>query len=222
MTVSPGSATTQITDNVFVTTFTGPVSPGTYKVTYNTKVSKDVYTDLQSGGSDWSTKNTCKWDYEGTSLPGGDTTYEIKKEPNSPPTVNKTATISNDVNNDGKLDPGDSVTYNITITGKQLADMGISDSMTDLQVVQGEPTVTVSSGADPAAYNDWINAIKSQITNSADSNYSQYSTTVIGNNDATKIPKVAPFNTDNETTITITYTTKVINQEAATAAGIYG
>lgn len=56
VTVSPGSATTQTTDNVFVTTFTGPVSPGTYKVTYNTKVSKDVYTGLQSGGSDWSTK----------------------------------------------------------------------------------------------------------------------------------------------------------------------
>jgi hypothetical protein len=56
VTVSSGSATTQTTGNVFVTTFTGSVSPGTYKVTYSTTVSKDVYTGLQSGGSDWSTK----------------------------------------------------------------------------------------------------------------------------------------------------------------------
>ncbi|MBO7674281.1 MAG: hypothetical protein J6S63_04660 [Atopobiaceae bacterium] len=199
------------------------LNAGTHAVTYTTTVDASVYESLSSGGSDWTTTNTCKWTYDSDKeVPGGDTTYEIKKEPKTPPTVDKTSSI-NDTNSNGQLDPGEEITYTLTITGKELAGMGISDSMTDLQVVQGTPSITVNPAGNSEAYGNWINAITSQITNSADANYSPYSTTVIGNSEATKIPNVEPFNSSStDVTITITYTTRVIDQSAAAAAGVYG
>ena len=195
------------------------VQKGTYTVTYTTTVSADVYNNLQGGGTDWTTTNKCNWKYNGDkNLDGGNTTYEITKEPPAKPTVTKTSTPSGST-----VEPGGTINYVLTITGTKLAEMNITDTMTDLQVIQGTPEVSVkvgtSGGSGGTENASAAAALKSAIYKYvADSTYNTFGTQVLSG----VIPKEAPFTSDDEVTITITYTTKVIDQETATANGIYG
>ncbi|MBR3317777.1 MAG: Cna B-type domain-containing protein [Atopobiaceae bacterium] len=189
------------------------VSADTYNIEYTTTVDASVYEGLQGGGTDWTTTNKCNWKYNGDkNVDGGSTTYEISKAPPAKPTVTKTSTPSG-----GTVNPGGTIDYTLTITGTNLADMNITDTMTDIQTIQGTPTVSVSVGgnSNAAAATSLKNAIYSY---NADSTYNTYGTQVLGG----AVPKEAPFNGNDEVTITITYTTKVIDQETATASGIYG
>lgn len=208
------NVTTAPTANGFETTFNGAIANGTYTVAYQTKVSGDVYTSLQNGGSDWSTKNTCEWVYDGDKrLSGGDTTYEIKRPAPNPPTLTKTS------NMDGKsVDQNGTIDYILTITGSQLAGMNLVDNMTDLQVIQDEPAFSVKvNGVEDAGAAE---ALKSAVYKyNDDGNYNEYTTPVLNGS----IPESDPFNNAGKNVeITITYATKVIDQETASAASVYG
>lgn len=219
----------------FTYTFSNPSSlgAGEYTVKYTTVVSKADYNNIN--GSSWE-NNTCTWEYnDGKELPGGNTTHEVKNsgggtpggggnqgQNQDQPTVSKTSSV-NGQSLGNNVAPGTVIDHTLTIEGKKLAGMQYFDNMTDLQDIVGTPTVKVyeKNGEiyqeKPRAEADKIK--NNMQVNAGDSSYHASGTQAISGT----VPDEPPFKDDDKTIkIEITYKTRVISQDTATANGIYG
>ena len=183
----------------------GPAQAGTeLTVTYATTISAEDYASMSPGQSSWET-NRAMWTYNGDQpLDGGSTSHEVKKPPLDPPTITKTSSAQGQ-----EVGPGDTINYTLVVEGQQLAGITVFDSMTDLQYVLGSPAAKVTvDGVDrpDLAQNMFASYNK-------DDYYSSNSTSVIN--------YTFPEGFEGRN-VTITYSTKVIDQDTAGGASVYG
>ena len=172
------------------------VAKGSYKVTYDTKITEE---QLKAMSEDKTTEtNTASWKVNGNKdVPGGDTTIEIDK-PREPIPVTKTVDKTD-------AQPGDTVTYTITY-GKdttELSGFHISDYITDVVIPQGDVTLT---------YNGQTTHVNFD-SQSKDSSYSKGTVTLFD--------YTFPEGTAGNGPVTATYTVKLIDSDTAKANGIY-
>ena len=172
------------------------VAKGSYKVTYDTKVTEE---QLKAMSEDKTTEtNTASWKVNGNKdVPGGDTTIEIDK-PREPIPVTKTVDKTD-------AQPGDTVTYTITY-GKdttELSGFHISDYITDVVIPQGDVTLT---------YNGQTTHVNFD-SQSKDSSYSKGTVTLFD--------YTFPEGTPGNGPVTATYTVKLIDENTAKANGIF-
>lgn len=172
------------------------VAKGSYKVTYDTKVTE---AQLKAMSEDKTTEtNTASWKVNGNKdVPGGDTTIEIDK-PREPIPVTKTVDKTD-------AQPGDTVTYTITY-GKDttvLSGFHISDYITDVVIPQGDVTLSYNGQTTPVNFD-------SQATNTS---YSKGTVTLFD--------YTFPEGTTGNGPVTATYTVKLIDADTAKANGIY-
>ena len=174
------------------------VAKGTYRVTYDTTVTKE---QLEAMSSQTTLEtNIVTWRVDGTKdVPGGKTEITIEK-PKEPIPVTKTIA-------DGRTQrvPGEEITYNITYGNEktELSGFEIADYMTDLQVAQGKITIT-------------FNGQTVKIDPKSESTDDSYSTNMVTVFDY-KFPEGTPGNGP----VTVTYKTKIIDAETAKNNGIY-
>ncbi len=179
----------------------GPVT-----VTYTTKLI-DAQTAKDNGVfGDVNVVNTAQEKRQWTT---STTTTKVGYEKEQQITVDKTAKVEGSTDN--KWAPGSVINYTLTVGDKdtRMAGVRISDMMTDLQTLQGDVMIKVGNGsqmklkdyvADAMKYND-------------DGKY--------GQSDVTLFDFIMPSGAGNGPVV-ITYRTKVISQEQATANNLYG
>ena len=135
------------------------------------------------------------------------TTVTYDKEPEY--TVTKSQTSNK--TEDGKWAPGTEIHYTLTIgdADTNMAGVNIKDLMTDLQVLQGDVMIKVGNGSTMRLTDYDTDAMKWF----DDRHYSPYDVELFNFN--------MPSDAGNGPVV-ITYTTKVISQDQAASAGIYG
>lgn len=134
------------------------------------------------------------------------TTVEFEKEPHYKVEKEVSANPGG-----SKWAPGTELTYTLTVgdANTNMAGVNIKDMMTDLQVLQGDVMIKVGNGQQVKLSDYVANSIKW----TDDGQYSDNKVTLFDFN--------MPSNAGNGPVV-ITYTTKVISQDSATASGIYG
>ena len=177
----------------------GKIPSGRYSVTYSTVITAAQIEEIAEGGKTVG-DNTTHWVANGTDVePDGHAEYEITK-PVTPVPVEKTADKSS-------AQPGEEVSYTVTVgdSNTSLAGLNITDSITDIQQIQGNISI---------AYGDNQTVTVSPSPNAVDTQYS--------------LGMVEVFNytfADNETAkgpVTITYKTKLISEEDAKKSNVFG
>ena len=135
------------------------------------------------------------------------TTVTYEKEPH----YAVTKTESSTKNDDGKWEPGTEISYTLTIgdANTEMSGVQIRDVMTDLQTLQGDVMIKVGNGQQMKLSDYVSGAIKWR-------DDGQYST-----NDVELFNFSMPSNA-GKGPVVITYTTKVIDQTAATSANVFG
>ena len=220
VTLSYNGETTQIdyssqaTDNSFgkgsVTLFDHTISEGTQgkgpvTATYTVKVI-DAETAKAHGIYDSTDVINMAQEHRQNTTDTKKTTVEFEKEPHYE--VNKTVSANT---GEGKWAPGTELTYTLTVgdANTNMAGVNIKDLMTDLQVLQGDVMITLGNGQQMKLSDYVANSMKW----TDDGQYSDNKVTLFDFN--------MPDNAGNGPVV-ITYTTKVISQDSATASGIYG
>ena len=184
----------------------GTTGKGPVTVTYSVKLI-DAATAKANNVYDTTSVNNLAQEHRYNTQDNKTTTVPYEKEPHY--TVSKTETsVKTD---DGKWAPGAEISYTLTIgdANTDMSGVNIKDVMTDLQTLQGDVMIKVGNGSQMTLSNYVSGAIKW----TDDGNYSQ--------NDVELFNFNMPANAGNGPVV-ITYTTKVISQEQADAAGIYG
>ena len=181
---------------------TGPVT-ATYTVQL---INEDTAKD--SGVYDTTTVSNVAREHRQNTSDTEQTTVTYEKEPTY--TVEKTA-IASETDENGNWIPGSAITYTLTIGDAEtnMAGVNIKDVMTDLQTLQGDIMIQVGNGSQ-MHLSDYVSGA---ITWSEDGRYSSRDVELFNFN--------MPSNAGNGPVV-ITYTTKVISQDQASANGIYG
>ena len=176
------------------------VAKGSYKVTYDTKVTA---AQLAAMTADKTTEtNKATWRVDGNKdVPGGETTIEINK-PVPPIPVEKTITQGS-----GTSQPGDTITYTVTYGDANTALSGfhLSDSITDVVIPQGT-NVTLNYGNGQTVTVPFNNQ-------ATDSNYSKGTVTLFD--------YTFPDGTEGTGPVTVTYSVQLIDAETAKDNGVY-
>lgn len=176
------------------------VAKGSYKVTYDTKVTA---AQLEAMTSDKTTEtNKATWTVNGNKeVPGGETSIEINK-PVPPIPVKKSITPGT-----GTSQPGDTLTYTVTYgdAHTSLAGFHISDTITDVVIPQGN-SVTLQYGNGRTVSVPF----GSQAT---DGNYSKGMVTLFD--------YTFPSDAQGTGPVAVTYSVKLIDAETAKQNGVY-
>ena len=178
---------------------TSGVAKGNYTVTYDTKLTAEQL--KQMSGDKTTETNVVTWNANGSEEFDGGKTEKTYEKPHEPVPVTKLIT-------DGKTthNPGDTISYQITYgdSNTDLAGFEIYDSMTDLQTLQGDISIS---------YNGTSITMPSSAITPGDNSYS------------TNMVQLFNYKfLDNEQgkgPVVVTYTTKVIDADTAKANGIY-
>ena len=177
------------------------VSKGSYQVTYDTRVTAE---QLQSMTANTTKEdNKASWKVNGTKdVPGGETRIEIDK-PKEPIPVKKQINNGTDAK-----EPGDEIEYSVSYGSDTtvLAGFTIADYFTDVQVLQGD--ISISYG------DTTIKLPETAIDSAATDNH--YSTGM-----TTLFEYIFPDTTVGNGPVTVTYRTKLIDQETAKKNGIF-
>ena len=185
----------------------GTPGNGPVTVTYSVKLI-DADTAKANGIYDATDVSNVAQEHRQNTTDTKKTTVTYEKEPTY--VVNKTATVTPS-SEDGKWAPGTVITYTLTIGDAEtnMAGVNIKDVMTDLQVLQGDIMIRVGNGNQMKLSDYVADAIKWE----DDGRYHTWDVDLFNFN--------MPSDAGNGPVV-ITYTTKVIGQEAATSAGIFG
>ena len=185
----------------------GTAGNGPVTATYSVKLI-DADTAKQNGVYDTTDVSNTAMEHRQNTNDTKKTTVTYEKEPHYE--VDKQASYAADA--DGKVAPGTVINYTLTIgdSSTNMAGVNIKDSMNDLQVLQGDIMIKVGTGS-VQKLSDYISS--DAIKYSDDGKYSSNYVDLFNFN--------MPSDAGNGPVV-ITYTTKVISQDQAAAANIYG
>ena len=212
------SGFSQVFDYTFTTEQNGPayIIYKTTTITQEKATEKGIYGN-QAVGNNANLVNTNDW---------SSTTHSIPLKEQEKVAVTKTATVS-DPGENGKWQPGSTVTYRITIgtkdgdTPTNLNNLHVWDNMTDLQNIDPTSVTLTVTHADSSTETvssvvkdgETVPVSQAVSTDATDNNHSK--------NDVTAFDFYLPENVGSGQLV-ITYTTTIISADEAKAAGIYG
>ena len=210
--------TAQVFDYTFTTSKNGPAT-----ITYTTKAITQAQAKeagiygTQTIANNAGLTNYNKWSSTQNPIP-------FKEQEKVP--VGKTAAVS-DVDEEGKWQPGATVTYTLTIGTNEgdeptnLSNMHIWDNMTDLQKLDPssiQMAITRPNGSTESVTNVVKNGQTVPVSQTIDSQATDDS---YSKNDVTAFDFYMPSDAGSGQLV-ITYTTTIASAEAANAAGVYG
>ena len=185
----------------------GTPGNGPVTATYRVKLI-DADTAKANGVYDTTEVNNIATEHRQNTNDTKKTTVTYEKEP----VYEVTKTEKSNKTDDGKWAPGTEIHYTLTIgdANTNMAGVNIKDVMTDLQTLQGDVMIKVGNGSSSMRLTDYVADAMKWVD---DGNYSTNDVDLFNFN----MPSGAGYGP-----VVITYTTKVITQDQATAASIFG